>query len=108
METFRQHRVLFQGKVVVTQIDARVMSEIFKAPVLGKSSCRKTEHLQWIAPQGMQRRFLCDLTGARSVQFHLLPSIDQIVRFETLVVSRRQLFDVKLIALFDDARQTLI
>ena len=108
MKPFRQHRGLLDGQVVVTEIDPRVMPKIFKVPILGKRSCRQMKHSQWIASQGMQGCFLCDPIGAGHVRFQLLPSIHEMVRGETLAVSRRQLFDVKLITLFDDLRQTLV
>ena len=84
METFRQHRNLFGCKVVMTQIDPRIMSKIFETPILGKRLRRKTEHLQRITPQRTQGRFLSDLIGARLVRFHFLPSVDEMVRGETL------------------------
>src|SRR5204862_7709431 len=73
-----------------------------------KSLRRQMKHSQWSASQGMQGRFLSNPIGARRVRFRFLPSIDEMVRFETLIVSGRQLFDVILIALFNDSRQTLI
>ena len=92
----------------MTQIDRRVVSEVLQVPVLGKSPDRQMEHAQWIAPQGTQGRFFCNLIGAFDVRFRLLPASDEVAFVETLAVSRRQIFDVKLIALLDDSRQTLI
>ena len=89
METFRQHRDLLRRKVVMTQIDPRIMAKILKAPILGERLRRKMEHLQWIPPKRSQGGFLSDLIGARCVGFHLLPFGDEMARGETLRVSGR-------------------
>ena len=65
---------MFSGKVVMTQIDRRIVSEVLQVPVLGKSPDRQTEHTEWIAPQGAQGRFFCNLIGAFDVRFRPLAS----------------------------------
>lgn len=108
MESFRQHGLLLQTNVVVAQVDKRVMPGLFNVPVLGKSLCRQTEHLQWISPQRTRCRSFGDLISPRRSLLHLLPSINEKARDMPLVVSCRQLFDLKLITLLDDSRQTPI
>src|SRR5262245_53889463 len=105
MKSIGEQRDLIVRQIIVAQVNPRIMEERFEIQVLSERLSGQSQDSHRIALQRPQRSLLCDLISACYIRFNFLPSWNKMARLETLIVSRGQLLDVKLVALFDDLCQ---